>query len=196
MKFILKFVLPVLIIGCITTLWIMSCSKPDEKNPACTGKDRWDIKTLTDAGTTGINYTPVATTIANLISIPLVKTIDANTPRFGIEFNTYTIQCRIREYKLSSDGDYHLVMMDLANPTTTMVGEIPDPYCASVQQSAYFANFTKARKDFKNTLLATEQADTSVYIITGVAFYDKVHGQLGAAPNAVEIHPILSISKK
>ena len=51
-------------------------------------------------------------------------------------------------------------------------------------------------KDFKNTLLATEQADTSVYIITGVAFYDKVHGQLGAAPNAVEIHPILSISKK
>jgi hypothetical protein len=196
MKTIFKVILPVLIVGCSTTIWIMSCSKPDEKNPACTGKDRWDVKTLTDPSVSSVNYTPTSITVANLISIPLVNTISGNTPRFGIEFNTYTIQCRIREYKLSDDGDYHLVLMDLSNPSTTMIGEIPDPYCASVKQSAYLNNFTKARKDFKNSLLVTEQVDTSVYIITGVAFYDKVHGQLGAAPNAIEIHPILSIAKR
>jgi hypothetical protein len=196
MKIIIKIIFPVLIVTGISTFWIVSCSKPDEKNPACTGKDRWDTKTLTDISASSINYIPVATTINNLISIPLVNTINANTPRFGIEFNTYTIYCHIREYKLSDDGDYHLVLQDISNPAITMIGEIPDPYCESVKQSIRLSEITQARTDFKNSLLVTEQVDASVYIITGVAFYDKVHGQLGAAPNAIEIHPILSIAKK
>ena len=175
---------------------INSCLKPDEKNPKCTGKDRWDVKTLTDADEINVNYTPINTTVSSLINIPLVKTIGDNTPRFGIEFNTYSLKCRIREYKLSDDGDYHLVLEDLVNPSITMIGEIPDQYCASVQQSKYLTAFIQARKDFKNSLLVTSQVDTNIYTITGVAFYDKVHGQLGAAPNAIEIHPILTITKK
>lgn len=196
MKVIFRIFLPLLVVCSATIFWIISCSKPDEKNPACTGKDRWDVKTLSDAGATSINYTPSPISIINLISIPLSNTIGGTTPRFGIEFNTYSITCHIREYKLSSDGDYHLVLQDISNPSITMIGEIPDPYCESLKQSIRFDQIIQARKDFKNTLLVTEQVDTSVYIVTGVAFYDKVHGQLGAASNAVEIHPILTISKK
>ncbi len=196
MKIILRIILPTCLLICSITFWIISCSKPDEKNPACTGKDRWDVKTLTDLNASTINYTSTNITVANLISIPLQKSIEDNTPRFGIEYNTYTLQCHIREYKLSDDGDYHLVLQDLSDPSITMVGEIPDPYCASVKQSLRFNEIIKARQDFKNTLLVTAQVDTFVYIITGVAFYDKVHGQLGAAPDAIEIHPILSISKQ
>ena len=196
MKIIIKLFLPACIVGCATFFWIMSCSKPDEKNPACTGKDRWDVKTLTDPNASTINYSPITITVSNLVSIPLTHTIGGNTARFGIEFNTYTTYCHIREYKLSDDGDYHLVLQDISNPSITMIGEIPDPYCESVKKSIRINQITQARKDFKNTLLVTEQVDTTIYIITGVAFYDKVHGQLGAAPNAIEIHPILSISKK
>jgi len=29
--------------------------------------------------------------------------------------------------------------------------------------------------------------------ITGVAFFDRVHGQIGVAPNGIELHPVLSI---
>ena len=89
-----------------------------------------------------------------------------------------------------------MVLQDLSDPTITMIGEIPDPYCESVKQSFRFDQITKARTDFKNSLLVTGQVDNSIYVITGVVFYDKVHGQLGAAPNAIEIHPILSIVKQ
>jgi hypothetical protein len=30
--------------------------------------------------------------------------------------------------------------------------------------------------------------------ITGVAFFDSVHGQRGVAPNGIELHPVLSFS--
>ncbi|HET9096986.1 MAG TPA: hypothetical protein VFN37_10015, partial [Candidatus Baltobacteraceae bacterium] len=29
--------------------------------------------------------------------------------------------------------------------------------------------------------------------VTGVAFFDALHGQTGVAPNGIEIHPVLSI---
>lgn len=191
MKYI---ILGFFIIVCLIIV-INSCSKPDKKSPSCFGKDRWDVKTLTDPGETNVDYSPINITIKELVDIPFQQTLENNTPRFGIEFKTYSIQCRIREYKLSDDGDFHLVLEDLLNPSVTMIGEIPDPYCSSVQHSKHLAAFTQARKDFQNSLLVTGQVDTSIYLITGPAFYDKAHGQLGAAPNAIEIHPILSITK-
>lgn len=174
---------------------LYSCSKLNEQQPACTNKDRWDVKTLSDQNGATVNFNSELISISNLISIPETAVVKADSPRFGIEFKTYTINCHIREYKLSTDGDYHLVLQDLADPSITMIGEIPDPYCETVKQSIRFNQITQARTDFKNSLLVTGQVDTSIYTITGIAFYDKVHGQLGAAPNAIEIHPILSIIK-
>lgn len=197
MKYLkLKYTIPLLIVSGSICLIINSCLKPNEKKPDCVGKDRWDVKTLTDAGEANVNYTPIISTVKTLVNIPLLQPIESNTPRFGIEFNTYSIQCHIREYKLSEDGDYHLVLQDISNLSETMIGEIPDPFCSAVQQSKHLAAFTQARKDFKKTLLVTGQVDTGVYIITGTAFYDKVHGQLGAALDAIEIHPILTIELK
>ena len=189
-------IISVIISGCFITYRALFCNEPDEKNPDCIRKSRWDIKILTDEEAKTINYNPFVTTIERLIYIdPKVK-LKRTTPRFGIEFNTFSIQCRIRESKLSDDGDLHLVLMDASNPELTMVGEIPDPYCSSVMQSPKINEIIKARSDFKNTPLFKGQTDTSIYIITGVAFYDKDHGQLGAAPTAIEIHPVLSIRKK
>jgi hypothetical protein len=31
--------------------------------------------------------------------------------------------------------------------------------------------------------------------ITGVAFFDKFHGQKGVAPNGIELHPVLGIAQ-
>jgi hypothetical protein len=30
--------------------------------------------------------------------------------------------------------------------------------------------------------------------VTGIGFFDFIHGQTGVAPNGVELHPVLSIS--
>ena len=185
----------VLIIG-IVGVRILGYFKPNEKDPACTGKERWGIKTLGDGDASKINFTADSSTIAQLISIAPENSPSKNTSRFGIEFNTYIIRCRIREYKLTDDGDYHLVLEDLNDPSKTMIGEIPDPYCESVKKSLRFEQIVKSRNDFKNTRLFTMGNDNAVYTITGVAFYDKIHGQRGGAPYGTEIHPVLSISEK
>ena len=181
----------------ISAVLINSCAKPNKNNPRCTGNDRWDVKTLSDPDTTGINFNPISTTVSNLITIQPQNTVSTNTPRFGIEFKTYTLQCHIREFKLSDDGDLHLVLVDLSDTSKTMIGEIPDPVCDAVQQSVRYAQIKQVRKDFQNTLLTTAQVDPhAIYTIIGVAFYDKVHGQLGVAPTGIEIHPVLYISKQ
>ena len=39
-----------------------------------------------------------------------------------------------------------------------------------------------------------KQTPNSVYAtVTGVAFFDKIHGQTGVAPNGIELHPILHV---
>ncbi len=174
-------------------IWV--CNKPAAA-PHCTDRKRWDVKTLTDAATNNISFTYADTSISSLINIQPQVTVNNTTPRFGIEFRTYKILCRIREYKLSSDGDYHLVMEDINDPSKTMIGEIPDPNCGAVQNSSHIAEINLARKTFENFVEVTSQVKPGIYIIQGVAFYDQVHGQLGVAPNGIEIHPILNIVKQ
>ena len=180
-----------LFLASLIALGIYYFTLPDEKNPQCKGKDRWDVKILTDNNAGNINYLPEIISIEKLIAIFPEHSIEDNTPRFGIEFNTYSVKCRIQEYKLSDDGDLHLVLQDVLHPEKTMIAEIPDMYCESVQKSSHLNEFISARK-----FLQDSEIDTSVYVVTGVAFYDKMHGQLGIAPNGIEIHPVLSIYKK
>lgn len=33
-------------------------------------------------------------------------------------------------------------------------------------------------------------------IITGVGFWDIIHGQTGVAPNGIELHPVLSFTRR
>ena len=172
-----------------------SCNKSETEETICGGKSRWDEKTLNDSKESQINFNPLRTTIAYLISTKPSKTITNSTLRFGIELNTYTFECRIKDYRLEEDGDYHIVLTDLIDKSKTMIGEIPNPNCSSVQKSKHNYQFLEARKFFENCLFKSK-LDTGVYIISGVAFYDIVHGQLGVAPNGIEIHPILNFSKK
>jgi hypothetical protein len=34
-----------------------------------------------------------------------------------------------------------------------------------------------------------------VYVLTGVFFFDKMHGVKGAPPNGAELHPLLTMKK-
>jgi len=37
------------------------------------------------------------------------------------------------------------------------------------------------------------QSVNQVVFLTGVLFFDVLHGQTGVAPNAVELHPVLAL---
>src|SRR5207244_12240398 len=76
----------------------------------------------------------------------------------------------------------------------TMVTEIPCPCCVAVN-SPFTAGIANARQEFDARFTATGSF-TAVSVpvqITGVGFFDFIHGQTGVAPNGIELHPILDI---
>ncbi|MHB8261957.1 MAG: T9SS type A sorting domain-containing protein [Bacteroidia bacterium] len=158
----------------------------------CGGVERWSVKVLTDALASTVVFTPIPTSIAHLVAI-VTPTPSSTMPRYQpVEDSTYIVTCNITIKKAESDSDYHLV---LSNGSQTLIGEIPDPICSSVAASPYASQF-QACRNFINAHIARGNV-YSVSIppvtVTGVAFVDPPHGQTGAAPNNLELHPILNI---
>jgi hypothetical protein len=95
------------------------------------------------------------------------------------------------------DGDYHLILQ--ADTGQTMVAEIPSPSCYSGNNTDIRSQFQTARDAIDAAFLHGERrglsritSDAKVEV-TGVGFFDFVHGQMGMAPNGFELHPVLSI---
>jgi hypothetical protein len=78
------------------------------------------------------------------------------------------------------DGDYHLVLRD-ANGRT-MIAETPMLTCTIRAAPLRRQQVQTAR----NVVRLCARAS-----VAGVAFFDFDHGQAGAAPNAIELHPVL-----
>src|SRR5207244_6269620 len=76
----------------------------------------------------------------------------------------------------------------------TMVTEIPCPCCVVVG-SPFTAGIANARQEFDAhfTAMTFFQSVSVPVQITGVGFFDFIHGQTGVAPNGIELHPILDI---
>ena len=160
---------------------------------ACGGTERWSQKVLVDAAVNSINFTPVSTTVNSLVNI-VTPTPSTTMLRYaGVEDKTYKVICNITVKKAETDNDYHLVLSD---GTHTLIGEIPDPTCSAAASSAYVSQYVAAR-NFIDTYIGPGSY-SSVNIpqveVYGVAFVDPPHGQTGAAPNNLEIHPILQIN--
>lgn len=183
----------VLIVWAIVLFAIMAfCHKIQDEQ--CGGKDRWDVKTLCDNDSRKIDSVIVISTVKQMRTLQ-TKRIGNTTPRFGDEFHIFQIDCKIREYKTEADGDYHLVMTDLNDSTITMIGEIADPYCQKTMRSEYLGKFIDSQASFQMVQRTAKYVQNSVYRITGVGFFDKLHGQLGVAPNGIELHPIIKFQK-
>jgi hypothetical protein len=86
---------------------------------------------------------------------------------------------------MQADGDVHLVLGDPADRTRYLVAEIPDSACAV--GSRYASDFAEARRTFVTLPVGIEVE------VEGVAYWDDDHGQLGASPNDIELHPVLKI---
>jgi PKD repeat protein len=159
---------------------------------SCGGVERWSVKVLTDNIANTVVFAPKTTTVAHLVSI-ITPTPNPYMPRYQpVEDSTYKVTCKITIKKAEADSDFHLV---LSNGTQTLIGEIPDPICASVAASPY-ANLFQACRNFINANIASgnvSNVNIPSVTITGVAFVDPPHGQTGAAPNNLELHPIIDI---
>ncbi len=161
-------------------------------NGSC-GVERWSVKTGTDADAGLINLqSTTQTTIASLISLPAPNTLPANNRIQPTETTVFQLQATLTEYKLEPDSDYHLVLSDGSG--NTMISEIPSPACVG-SSSLLLSGIQNARSEFNAQYTATSNFQTAnvPVTITGIGFFDFLHGQTGVAPNGIELHAVLDI---
>ncbi|HEY1573149.1 MAG TPA: putative Ig domain-containing protein [Pseudonocardiaceae bacterium] len=159
---------------------------------ASCGVERWSVKTGTDADTAKINLaSTTSTSIAFLGGLAQPASLPANNRITPTETTVFQVQATLVEYKLETDSDFHLVLSD---GTHTMIAEIPDPACVGAG-SPLAAGIAKARNEFtaKFSPTASFQTANVPVTITGVGFFDFLHGQTGVAPNGIELHAVLDV---
>jgi hypothetical protein len=165
---------------------------------ASCGVERWSVKTLSDPGAGNVDFTPRLTTVAWLVSQPAPLSLPANVRIAPIETQTFVVRARLVGFKEEKDRDFHVVLADLNDSAETMIVEIPSTECSGACASAHVAEFESARAAFvarEGTLAPhfARVAEDQIIVVTGVGFFDYLHGQTGVAPNGIELHPVISI---
>src|SRR4029079_16973960 len=114
-----------------------------------------------------------------------------------VEATTYQVDGYLAGWDNEADGDVHLVLAGLTNQRMRIIAESPDPNCSGVCASALNGQFASARTILQAILGEPNTADRPIRLrVTGVGFFDRNHGQTGAAPNFIELHPVLSIERR
>jgi hypothetical protein len=159
-------------------------------------EERRQVKTLNDSSANQLHFKPVETTIHSLREPKQpagLRTIDPKL-RLDGEKQVYTVKALLIGYKREADQDYHLVLADPVDRKKTMIAEIPAPVCANKK---YKAQVESAAKFIEALGHATPKFKTLAkplpVTVTGVFFFDFIHGQTGVAPNGAELHPVLEI---
>ena len=162
--------------------------------PAATcGIDRQRVKTGEDVDAPKVDLTKqLPTTIAALVALHAPAQPVSRVP--GVEDTVYQLSATLTGYKLETDSDYHLVVADAQG--RTMIVEIPAPDC--VTGGPFKPAITTARAAFDGRFHPTpafQKLPVPVPVsVTGVGFFDRIHGQTGVAPNGIELHPVLTLA--
>lgn len=165
---------------------------PAQGGPSACGVERWAVKTLTDPAASQVDLAPTPVTVEQLAALPVPDGFGANAPRLGPEFRAYTVRATLVEFKEETDSDIHLVLQ--GESEAAMIAEIPDSECALGSRVQTQIAQARARfvDTFGNPTTSWHRVDASV-TVTGILFFDVLHGQTGAAPNGIELHPIIDI---
>jgi hypothetical protein len=173
----------------------VACSGPTYAD--CVGKQRWDVKTAADNDAKRIVASPEKTTIAKLVQLKRPPALKRTSPRTkGTEEHVYVLEATLVKFFSEADQDRHLV---LRSGERFMVAEIPDLRC--VPSTARFrGGIQRVRAKFGNefkrpdgTPRKSQQVVNRRVRITGVGFFDSPHIVTNAAPNFIELHPVLDI---
>ena len=134
----------------------------------------------------------VPTSVATLGAIPAPPKLPATTRLSPVETTLYVVDATLTKYRFNDDSDYHLVLSDSTGKT--MIVEMPHPDCVGAT-SPFKAAISAARSAFNQQLRATTNMKTASIPVRvyGVGFFDSLHGQIGVAPNGIELHPVLRI---
>ncbi len=109
------------------------------------------------------------------------------------ETTVFRLAATLTEYKLEEDSDFHLILSDGAGHT--LISEIPDPVCVGAG-SPLAGSISDARAAFDARYTATGRFQTAnvPVTVTGVGFFDFLHGQTSVVPNGMELHAVLDVT--
>jgi hypothetical protein len=167
---------------------VTSSSSP---SVAC-GTERWSIKTGTDAGAKNIDLGTISpVTVHEMVSFPKPASLPPTTRIQPVETSYVRLTATLKEYKAEDDGDVHMVLTSGADH---MIAEIPNQHC--VATSVWRDQIDATREAFNTRFNPSTSWKFSgkTITITGIGFYDFIHGQTGVAANGIEVHPVLSLS--
>jgi len=169
---------------------------PGETAHTGCGAWRWGVKTLTDPRAGQVDLTPRPGLVDALRALLVPAPLSGALGRTAAEQVTYTVRANLLFVKEEADSDFHVVIAD-PQDGATMIAEIPDPACA--QGSRVQAQIARARAAFiqrfgmPSTTHFAQIPGGPLATVTGVLFFDELHGQKGVAPNGVELHPVIEL---
>jgi hypothetical protein len=160
------------------------------------GSWRWPVKTGSDASRYQVSRTVSYTSVGYLGHLTPPSSFGSSAQDHRIrwpEFRTWQINAvTLVAVKLEDDGDLHL---RLRSSGQDMIAEIPRPGCVS-SASLWKAGITSARSAVTSRYWVSLSRWHYVYRsidIRGLGFFDEEHDVTGAAPNDIELHPVIYI---
>lgn len=184
------------------------CLAGFESLHAC-GTERWGVKVVQDQHAkyffqqndiaSGKLQKTNKTTIADLHNQPYPFTnLHGFPPKWSYtqrageaEFRIWQITAILTKKKNEDDEDYHLVLKD---GDSFLVAEIPSANCVENTPEPLKSMIIQARNDFDEWLTGqTKKTFNQKVRLTGLGFFDRVHGAEGASPNGIELHPVIKI---
>lgn len=164
---------------------------------AACGKERWSVKTLTDpaAGSVDLMHPSTKMSIERLRRLTKPAELKSTTPRLApVETHSYRVKALLMSMIREDDSDIHLVIAD-PKVGGSMIAEFPAAACTSAASAQARTLMATARSAIAAACggepgkkVVTLHGEATV---TGVGFFDKLHGQGGLAPNGIELHSVI-----
>jgi hypothetical protein len=167
-----------------------------EESQICGGQcgvERWAVKTLSDPDRDRVQLRPVDATIEMLVALQRPIVLSPVARAYPVEVTSYRVEARLLWLFTEGDHDYHLVLASPRDTTITMIAEVPDPACAGACASGVATVYARVRQKLLDHLNSPQSEARPLVWVTGVGFFDYLHGQRGVAPNGVELHPVLDV---
>ena len=177
------------------TYWCHPGTTAAPTGSAC-GVERWRVKTLSDSTAGLVRPVPHATTVPQLARLTPAGTLAHTTRARGPETTVFSLRVRLVEFVQEDDSDIHLVVAD-PRSGAKMIVEFPADYCTLTTRPALRAKIRSAREALVRACGSASSSFRTLRgtaSITGVGFFDAMHGQRGVAPNGIELHPVLGFS--
>jgi len=161
------------------------------------GSWRWPVKTGSDATRYRVSRTVSYTSVSYLDRLTPPASFGSYAQDHRIkwpEFRTWQInRVTLVAVKLEGDSDLHLRLR--SSTGKIMIAEIPRPGCVS-SASLWKTGIGSARSTVTSRYSVSPYHWHYVYRsinVRGLGFFDEEHNVTGAAPNDIELHPVIYI---